>query len=59
MSFRLAIEKSISSGITEVDDAGNQVYVNKSLCKMLVGARTNFWENIRLMYIGGSQELKT
>ncbi|MGC1392032.1 MAG: PAS domain S-box protein [Bacteroidales bacterium] len=35
MSFRTAIENSMSSGIAVVDDKGKQVYVNASFCKML------------------------
>jgi len=35
MSFREAIENSIPSGIAVVDNAGKQVYVNKSFCKMV------------------------
>jgi PAS domain S-box-containing protein len=34
MSFRQAIENSIPSGIAVVNDKGEQVYVNKSFCKM-------------------------
>jgi PAS domain S-box-containing protein len=34
MSFRQAIENSIPSGISVVDDTGKQVYVNQSFCKM-------------------------
>jgi PAS domain S-box-containing protein len=34
MLFRKAIENAIPSGITVVDDKGNQVYVNQSFCKM-------------------------
>lgn len=35
MSFRLAIENSIPSGIAVIDDTGKQVYANKSFCKMV------------------------
>lgn len=35
MSFRIAIENSMSSGIAVVDDKGKQVYVNPSFCKMV------------------------
>jgi PAS domain S-box-containing protein len=35
MSFRQAIENSIPSGISVVDETGKQVYVNQSFCKMI------------------------
>lgn len=35
MSFRKAIEDSIPSGISVVDETGKQVYVNQSFCKMV------------------------
>ena len=35
LSLREAIENSIPSGIAVVDNAGKQVYVNKSFCKMV------------------------
>jgi PAS domain S-box-containing protein len=35
ISFRLAVENSIPSGIAVIDDKGKQVYVNQSFCNMV------------------------